>query len=384
MTPYRRPVWSDLSSTTTDYTRYLDENNLMVTHVTTNSSLDRDVVIGLSVLVCDPVRIGDFKTPTPWSYSYTDATFGVYTEFSRSGTSTYPNQISNSATVMPFQGDALDFGDLEGRVYDDLISKFYDKLRGDLDLSVDLFQARQSARMFNLADQVVKYTQKKSRLITKLGGAWLEFTYGLKPLVQDVYNAAKESLDYQQKRADAYRAKAKGEAEETIVRVTGSDSSGGKVTYRTYGKKQIKYSVGGTFDLSGQSDIDRFTSLNPASIAWELLPYSFVADWFLDVGGYLRNAESAVLYAHRFKNGFISRLEVTEVDYSLRISHSQLDSFRVGSGAGKFKQVNFSRGVLLGAPFPRPPRLDAKLGSGRLLNAAALLSQLLGGGSKKG
>jgi hypothetical protein len=41
--------------------------------------------------------------------------------------------------------------------------------------------------------------------------------------------------------------------------------------------------------------------LNPASVYWETIPFSFVVDWFVDVGGYL-NAQAA-LRLFRLKGG---------------------------------------------------------------------------------
>lgn len=125
-----------------------------------------------------------------------------------------------------------------------------------------------------------------------------------------------------------------------------------------------------------------FTSLNPVSIAWELLPYSFVVDWFFNVGNYVRNLETALLYGGDFVDGYM-----TKVSYAQMKMVPKRYSYPKGSGTGLVSctfdakseayLVNFNRSILTSSPTPEVPSFRADLGSARLLNAAALLAVLL-------
>jgi len=120
------------------------------------------------------------------------------------------------------------------------------------------------------------------------------------------------------------------------------------------------------------------TSLNPASIAWELTPFSFVVDWFFDVGGYLRALETALIYGSLFVDGFILRSYRNwgECRIDSRKDYGS-DTFNIYQGSGTYQKTRYERAPLLGYPFPKLPVFKADLSSAQLLNAAALLSQHL-------
>lgn len=110
-----------------------------------------------------------------------------------------------------------------------------------------------------------------------LADNWLQLQYGWKPLVQDIFGAASH-FAYMQNRPQVltYRAR-KTIKPQKILSPSGSYDLSGTVSYG----KTIKALV---------SKIDEIALLglkDPASLAWELLPYSFVCDWVIPVGNYL-------------------------------------------------------------------------------------------------
>jgi hypothetical protein len=138
-----------------------------------------------------------------------------------------------------------------------------------------------------------------------------------------------------------------------------------------------------TFSVSyypKEFELARWTSLNPLSIAWELIPYSFVIDWFYDAGTYLRNLESALLYNNVFNGGYVSELYA----YDGTERTQKYFTYKVGiytryytNTARRSRKRNFVRTKLLSYPLPRAPSISTDLSSARLLSAAALLRQLL-------
>lgn len=126
---------------------------------------------------------------------------------------------------------------------------------------------------------------------------------------------------------------------------------------------------------TGTTNFARFTSLDPASIAYELVPYSFVLDMFADIGGYLRNAETALLYNRIFRMGYVSYSTKVECDYVLA-GPTQFPN-RTATGGGRVKAVSLSRQRITSYPTPQIPSFSCDLGSGQLMSIAALLAQRL-------
>jgi hypothetical protein len=142
--------------------------------------------------------------------------------------------------------------------------------------------------------------------------------------------------------------------------------------------RQVEYKV--VCRVSNQSafDLARITSLNPVSIAWELVPFSFVFDWFWDVGGYLSLQEAAWGRGLTFVRGYKTVTYVHDIT-ALCVQ----DKTNVGSGYWScyFKGSDYrawKQRTVLGS-FPRPslPKLEVKLGVQRLLSAASLLRTVI-------
>lgn len=279
----------------------------------------------------------------------------------------------NGATVYPaYNWESL---------YNDALDKLTEKVRGSLDLAIDLAEAGQTIKMFKLMDKVVDYTKvfkRKYGLLKGFGNAWLEYTYGVKPLLSSIYGIADENLRYVINHTQGFSARKTDKdfkpGQINLLTVQGSKDLD---ILKSECKRSLTIGIGLTLD---QFDLSRWTSLNPVSIAWELTPLSFVADWALNVGGYLRNMETAALNSSKFRGGYVTKLSVSDI----KIAHGHSGQNEAGNGYvedhtfGTFKGVDITRTVLLDYPIPTLPSFDVKLGSSRMLSAASLLAGLLG------
>jgi hypothetical protein len=125
---------------------------------------------------------------------------------------------------------------------------------------------------------------------------------------------------------------------------------------------------------------------NPLEVAWEVVPFSFVVDWFYPVGDYLSSLDAAVGY--RFLGG--SRSVTTKENSWGRVKtesifvnsiHARKQKVSNGSPIATAYKTNFDRHIYGASPVPLVPRIDRNgLDAGsRFLNALALLSQAIRG-----
>jgi hypothetical protein len=112
-----------------------------------------------------------------------------------------------------------------------------------------------------------------------LAGRWLELQYGWKPLINDVYEAMK-AYEVITSPPRIFRTKA------SISRDGIYDSSTSSVNFSCLTSFRVTQVM--IYEMVEKQDTVRALGLeNPASVAWEILPYSFVIDWFIPIGTYL-------------------------------------------------------------------------------------------------
>lgn len=119
----------------------------------------------------------------------------------------------------------------------------------------------------------------------KFTGAWLNYTYGIKPFVSDLY-AITHSDPLNQV------IWLKGRA--TDSREFSQDYS--SYGYMTGGKYKATYKFGLSLNSPLTATLAGAGLTNSALIAWELTPFSFMADWALPIGPYLEMLSSTQGY----------------------------------------------------------------------------------------
>lgn len=285
------------------------------------------------------------------------------------------------------------------------LTRLYDEFRGGLDLSIDLYQYKQTVALTESIFSVVRYIRtfnipklyksylayqrhrarnlkgiqfedaaRRRKRLRDAGGLWLQYSYGIKPLVDDVYGIADELL-----RNIEPLMKVKGRARvETIRKLSGSTNIAGwsGAKYIEDHKEIEKVSYCCTFKHSAATVqmLSRFSTLNPVGFVWENTPFSFVVDWFFDFGGYLRNMESSILSSSLFKDGYqdINRLKET---YSLVYQDKATPTATLTQAyKGKTTWKSRDRVKLTTSPRPRMPRIKVDFSNPlKACNAVSLL-----------
>lgn len=134
--------------------------------------------------------------------------------------------------------------------------------------------------------------------------AWLEYSYGWVPFMGDVRSAVNTLMDaVERPQATTTRVKAKLKSETTtvtdLILALATDNPYGVRVYGRYVKRvEQSYKATWSFRPTPADLPGRFGLLNPLEVVWELVPFSFVADWFLPIGDYLSALDVPLRFQH--------------------------------------------------------------------------------------
>lgn len=315
---------------------------------------------------------GDHKKPNAWSFTIVDRKIGEKNFWQ---TFQYPYGTSQSGAGAGGYPSAALPTLTASDPYNAALGKVYDGIRGGLDLSIDLAEVHQTTKMISgLAGQVVDIATHLTSVggISKtLANTWLQWQYGVRPAMQTIHDLVDHQIDFTcapkviTKRAS--RAAERSTATSPITNCPGKDIE--------KAESRIELSLSFSVSNAERYALSTYGSLNPVSLLWELTPYSFVADWFVDVGGYLRMAETALIAGMACQGGYKSvGTKSSRTTYAKGSSNARESWDCTASTEVK----TFNRSILPATmPMPNLPSLDVHLGSQRLMSAAALLRQIL-------
>nr|WEU70938.1 MAG: maturation protein [Hangzhou fiers-like virus 5] len=178
-----------------------------------------------------------------------------------------------------------------------------------------------------------KRVSSKPRTSAKsFASSWLEFSYGWSPLVQDIGNSV-----------SLLESPYPGSRISKSCRVSERTHAARK--YGTYGDTQARSSdrvvaarcaAYVAIDNPNLFLASQLGFTNPATVAWEVVPFSFVVDWFVNVGDFLESFSA--FHGVTFRDAFTSykcEEHVTFAENHPNVTHidpfSQWGSVIVGS-----------------------------------------------------
>jgi len=262
-----------------------------------------------------------------------------------------------------------------------LLAKLAEKVKGhDFNLAVNLAQSNQVVSMvtstlvklsksvralkhgdFATAARQLGARPRTSRLNTKdVSGRWLELQYGWLPLLGDTYEATKAYAALTAgPRMKEYKVTMKA-----VAKTQNVISGPLKYSYNNKIKRQL------LFRQYEQMSAPRSLGLtDPYSVAWELIPYSFVVDWFIPIGVYLEvvNAIPALI------GDFLTTTTTTREGMNFR--HGGSEQYLLSQISSRdAKQITILRQPST-AISPPLPTFTQGLGGKRIFNAIALAHQ---------
>lgn len=214
--------------------------------------------------------------------------------------STYQQINANSDSTMAYNPSGSD-----ASAYNKAYSSFRSKCYESASLSVSLAERKQSMNMISTrASQLFRFTRELKRLrfdkaaaelgLTKIPGSlwnrkgpkalahnWLEFHFGWRPLINDIYDCSKvlsSSIPIEKIRASG---------SSSAFYSIGPDANGVTNSFRAKSRCSIQAQI--RFDNPNLGLATQLGLTNPAVVAWELVPFSFVVDWFVNVGDFLQS-----------------------------------------------------------------------------------------------
>lgn len=207
---------------------------------------------------------------------------------------------------------------------------------------------------------------------------WLELQYGWKPLLSDIYGAA-QFLATQNNWLPRSRLQTSASKKLTRVLKAPWISSGSLRDLQSdlYVVKYIVYFS----EPPGGNPLTALGLTNPLAVAWELVPFSFVADWFLPLGDYFNNIDAT--FGNVFVKGcvttfwrghstrtYLSGSETYMGPYGMETHSFESNVALTGEG------VQCRRTALTGFPSNHFPQFKNPFSKIHVANALALVAQV--------
>jgi hypothetical protein len=210
-------------------------------------------------------------------------------------------------------------------------------------------------------------TKHTSKMSTKdIAGRWLELQYGWLPLLSDVYEASR-----------AFEVLTKSPRKSRVIVSTSKevefDGSQSPSLYTGLGQAKASRRI--IFEMTEKMGTARQLGLSdPLTVAWEIIPYSFVIDWFLPVGSYLQNLNQIP----SLKGTFITTDVLTYTNEFKWTYTSPGVLYVGGQGNGNYLTINRSVSTHINAydvARPQFKSLQEALSPKHIYNAIALARQ---------
>lgn len=350
---------------------------LMTTNINISTGAVSENVSGYHSLWFQTNKSNSIRRPRPSDLFAGGTSYSAYTmSLSDQRYRRPPSAVPGFIVWTPVQkDDSLSWGD-----YTPDYSKVESRLRAKIksmnaNLAQNVAEYRQASSMFAglardiiqtfrslrsgraLADFVRILQRPKSKIELAIANRWLQYQYGLKPLLSDLYETSDALARGIRDGMPLYVRSAI--TERITQQVTTSE---GSLVIRRV-DAQIRGVARYKISDPSMKMLSQFGITNPLLLVWELIPYSFVIDWMFPVGNFLTSLDA------------LNGTSDLRVQTSCRESHST-DYIGKYGGSGQFQGTRYNRNGITGSL--SMPKLGYKPSSSltAVANGMALLTQL--------
>lgn len=272
-----------------------------------------------------------------------------------------------------------------------LLRKLGSKIRGgELHLGNIIGERAQTLGMFrdtisriaDLASGKKKLCAAVSHFIRNprlIANDFLAFKFGVEPLLKDAHALGEKLAEIVTTNSDEWIAFRVNNRKMFSRQVTAVDGSSVSVD----GFFEISYVVKYSFNSTTARYLSDLGLVNPAEIAWELMPWSFVIDWVLPVQRWLENSSKEVGLQFmtgtrkiRFQHTSITSVNTPGMQLNL-IKPGETVMSSVASHLGNFARSSKKRTVLSSLPEIPVPVLKNPFSTTHVMEALALIVQRL-------
>jgi hypothetical protein len=208
---------------------------------------------------------------------------------------------------------------------------------------------------------------------------WLELRYGWMPLVSDIHGSMKIFSQALVKSPVVYYVHASSTVnDQGVVPLSFDSLANGYITGKKYYtvKSTTKFGLYYKVDDVIVNKLAQLGLTSPTLLAWELLPYSFIVDWFLPIGQALEAFSDfdGLVFVKGYKT------QITKTYISVVFNSDEyvqtapgFSTRRRNTGNASEELVKFDRTILTDFPAPNFPRPKNPLSYIHAANAVALL-----------
>lgn len=211
-----------------------------------------------------------------------------------------------------------------------------------------------------------------------LADNWLAMQYGWKPLLQDVHGAFESLAKFDFADYNIRQVKASGKSKSvermSIVTYDGHVSGILQTTVESRTKIGLRFQL----DNNLTTFLAQTGFLNPVNLFWEILPYSFVVDWFLPIGPYLETLSGfkGLTFVDGFQTQFTRKIHQAVVDSSWKSGNYD----EVVKGDYEAEGIRLDREKILSFPAANFPSFKNPISFTHTLNLLALMTSAFYGG----
>lgn len=152
---------------------------------------------------------------------------------------------------------------------------------------------------------------------------WLEYSFGWKPMVQDIYEAVKVLSS----NPPAQKVVGRGRYRD-LVQI----GNFGQYSWTTRASYDVNVLIAAEVFVSNPNLAlaNQLGIVNPATVAWELVPFSFLVDWFVPVSGLLNSWTDLLGYKIEYPFTTTKRVCTASQTYPMSSATNVVNSFGVG------------------------------------------------------
>jgi hypothetical protein len=211
-----------------------------------------------------------------------------------------------------------------------------------------------------------------------LANNWLELQYGWKPLLSDIDESMRILASYIEKSSGTQQVKATATmTRQTVGKIFGPVSVDPAIGFE---RSQTLWSCrfGCKYKISSHltSSLAQLGFTNPINLAWEILPWSFVVDWFLPIGPYLESlsAPHGLEFVVGYKTRFGRQITNSLVSFDGKMPGDSTANLRAYTNRTR-TVVSLVRTRLSAWPVQSFPQFKNPFSEMHVANAIALLRQ---------